>query len=80
MKVQDVPIYLDGIGTVQAFNTVPIKAQVNGTLLDLPVLEGQEVQKGAIVAEIDPAPYKAALDQALGAARQGCGAAAKRRA
>ena len=65
VKVQDVPIYLGGIGTVQAFNTVQVKAQVNGTLLDLPVLEGQEVQKGAIVAQIDPAPYKAALDQAL---------------
>ena len=65
VKVQDVPVYLDGIGTVQAFNTVQIKAQVNGTLLDLPVLEGQEAQKGEIVAQIDPAPYKAALDQAL---------------
>jgi multidrug efflux system membrane fusion protein len=65
VKAQDMPIYLDGIGTVQAFNTVQIKAQVNGTLLDLPVLEGREVQKGAIVAQIDPAPYKAALDQAL---------------
>lgn len=65
VKVQDVPVYLDGIGTVQAFNTVQIKAQVNGTLLDLPVLEGQEAQKGEIVAQIDPAPYQAALDQAL---------------
>ncbi|HTJ88910.1 MAG TPA: efflux RND transporter periplasmic adaptor subunit [Acidocella sp.] len=62
---QDVPVYLAGIGTVQAFNTVQIRAQVNGTLLALPVLEGQEVQKGDVVAEIDPAPYKAALDQAL---------------
>jgi multidrug efflux system membrane fusion protein len=61
---QDVPIYLAGIGTVQAINTVQIRAQVNGTLLALPVLEGQEVQKGDIVAEIDPAPYKAALDRA----------------
>ena len=64
-QLQDMPIYLEGIGTVQAFNTVQIKAQVNGTLLALPVPEGQEVQKGAIVAEIDPAPYQAALDQAL---------------
>ena len=62
---QDVPVYLAGIGTVEAFNTVQIRAQVNGTLLALPVLEGQEVQKGDIVAEIDPAPYKAALDQTL---------------
>jgi membrane fusion protein, multidrug efflux system len=65
VKVQDMPLYLDGIGTVQAFNTVLIRAQVNGRLLALPVLEGQKVQKGAIVAQIDPAPYQVALDQAL---------------
>src|SRR5580698_4055889 len=63
-QIQDVPVYLDGLGTVQAFNVVQIKAQVNGTLIALPVREGQEVHKGDIVAEIDPAPYKAALDQA----------------
>ncbi len=63
-KVQDVPVYLRGLGTVQAFNTVEIKAQVNGTLVSLPVREGQEVRQGDIVAEIDPRPYKAALDQA----------------
>jgi multidrug efflux system membrane fusion protein len=64
-KVQDVPIFLDGLGAVQAFNTVEVKAQVNGVLLDLPAHEGQEVQKGDVVARIDPAPYKAALDQAV---------------
>jgi multidrug efflux system membrane fusion protein len=64
-QVQDVPIYLDGLGTVQAFNVVQIKAQVNGTLIALPAREGQEVHKGDIVAEIDPTPYKAALDQAV---------------
>ncbi len=63
-KVQDVPIFLDGLGTVQAFNVVQIKAQVNGTLVALPAKEGEEVHKGDIVAEIDPRPYKAALDQA----------------
>src|ERR1700691_2959223 len=60
-QIQDVPVYLDGLGTVQAFNVVQIKAQVNGTLIALPVREGQEVHKGDIVAEIDTAPYKAAL-------------------
>jgi multidrug efflux system membrane fusion protein len=64
-QVQDVPIFLDGLGTVQAFNVVQIKAQVNGTLIALPAHEGQEVHKGDIVAEIDPTPYKAALDQAV---------------
>jgi multidrug efflux system membrane fusion protein len=63
-KVQDVPVFLDGLGTVQAFNVVQIKAQVNGTLVALPAKEGEEVHKGDIVAEIDPRPYKAALDQA----------------
>jgi multidrug efflux system membrane fusion protein len=64
-QVQDMPVFLDGLGTVQAFNVVEIKAQVNGTLIALPAREGQEVHKGDIVAEIDPRPYKAALDQAV---------------
>lgn len=64
-KVQDVPVLLDGLGTVQALNTVEIKAQVNGVIVALPAHEGQEVHKGDIVAEIDPRPYKAALDQAI---------------
>ena len=64
-KVQDVPVYARGLGTVQAFNTVVVKAQVTGTIVAIPVHEGQEVRKGMIVAEIDPRPYKAALDQAM---------------
>ena len=63
--VQDIPVYLDGLGTVQALNVVEVKAQVTGTLIALPAAEGQEVQKGDIVAEIDPRPYKAALDQVM---------------
>jgi len=64
VKTQDVSVYLRGIGTVQAFNTVEIKAQVNGLLVSLPAKEGQEVKPGDIVALIDQRPYKAALDQA----------------
>ncbi len=64
-KTQNVPIYLNGIGTVQAPNVVEIKAQVTGTLIALPVQEGAEVHKDDIVAEIDPRPFKAALDQAM---------------
>lgn len=63
-KSQDVPVELHGLGTVQAFNTVSIRAQVNGTLIAIPVQEGQEVHKGDVVAQIDPRPYQAALDQA----------------
>ncbi len=62
-KVQDVPVELRGLGTVQAFNMVEIKAQVTGTLVAIPVQEGQEVHQGDIVAQIDPRPYRAAVDQ-----------------
>jgi multidrug efflux system membrane fusion protein len=65
VQVRDVPVLLNGLGTVQALNVVEIKAQVNGTLIALPAREGQEVHKDDIVAEIDPRPYKAALDQAV---------------
>jgi multidrug efflux system membrane fusion protein len=63
-KVRDVPDYLDGLGTVQSLNIVQVTAQVNGTLIALPVEQGKEVKQGEIVAQIDPRPYQAALDQA----------------
>ena len=65
VQIKDFPVFLNGLGTVQALNTVEVKAQVNGTLIALPQQEGQEVHKGDIIAEIDPRPYKAALDQAM---------------
>jgi membrane fusion protein, multidrug efflux system len=64
-QIENVPIYLNGLGTVQPLNVVEIKAQVTGILIALPVKEGTEVREGDIVAEIDPRPYKAALDQAV---------------
>jgi membrane fusion protein, multidrug efflux system len=64
-RIQDVPVFLDGLGTVQAYNIDQIKAQVNGILIALPVHEGQEVKQGDLIAEIDPTPYRAALDQAV---------------
>ncbi len=69
-KTEDVPVYLRGIGTVQAFYAVAVKAQVNGVLLDVPVREGQEVKKGTVLAVIDPRPYKAALDRATATRQQ----------
>jgi membrane fusion protein, multidrug efflux system len=63
-QIQDVPIILSGLGTVQPLNVAQIKAQANGTLIALPVHEGQYVHQGDVLAEIDPRPYKAALDQA----------------
>src|SRR5271156_2232263 len=62
---RDVPIYYDALGTVQAYNTVAIRAQVTGQLISVDFRQGQEVRKGDVLARIDPAPYKAALDQAI---------------
>ncbi len=61
---QDVPIYLTGLGTVQALFTVGIHAQVDGKLQEVFFKEGQRVKKGDVLAKIDPRIYQAALDQA----------------
>jgi membrane fusion protein, multidrug efflux system len=63
-KHETVPVYLRGIGTVRALNAVEIRPQVGGTLLDVPVNEGDLVKKDTVLAVIDPRPYKAALDKA----------------
>jgi membrane fusion protein, multidrug efflux system len=61
---QDVPIYLRGLGSVQAFKSVVVRARVDGTLMEVPVAEGQEVKQGDLIAVIDPRPSQAALDAA----------------
>jgi multidrug efflux system membrane fusion protein len=61
---QDVPIFLDALGTVQAFNTVTVKPMVDGPLNAVNFTEGQTVKKGEVLAQIDPRTYQAALDQA----------------
>jgi multidrug efflux system membrane fusion protein len=61
---QDVPVYLTGLGTVQALFTVGIHAQVDGKLKEVFFQEGQRVQKGDVLAKIDPRLYQAALDAA----------------
>jgi len=62
---KDVPIYLDGLGTVQAFNTVTVRARVDGQVVKIAFTEGQEVHVGDVLAEIDPDPYRAALEQTI---------------
>ena len=62
---RDVPIYYDALGTVQALNTVAIRAQVTGQIVSVDFRQGQDVRKGDVLAQIDPAPFQAALDQAL---------------
>lgn len=66
VKRQDVPIYFNGIGTVQAYNTVTVKVRVDGQVKEIDFKEGQEVKTGDLLAVIDPAPYQAVYDQALG--------------
>jgi membrane fusion protein, multidrug efflux system len=61
---RDVPVFLTGVGTVQAYNDVLVRARVDGTLMQVPVTEGQDVKQGQLIALIDPRPYQAALDQA----------------
>jgi membrane fusion protein, multidrug efflux system len=65
VQKRDVPIYLDGIGTVQAYNTVTVHPQVSGTLTTVAFKEGQDVKKGDLIAVIDPRPFQAALDGAV---------------
>ncbi|MCK9907940.1 efflux RND transporter periplasmic adaptor subunit [Microbacteriaceae bacterium K1510] len=61
----DMPVYLNAVGTTKALNTVTVKAQVDGKLIEVNFKEGQDVKKGDVLARIDPVTYQAALDQAI---------------
>ncbi|HWM69157.1 MAG TPA: biotin/lipoyl-binding protein, partial [Steroidobacteraceae bacterium] len=67
VKRTDVPVYLDGLGTIQAFNTVTVTARVDGELQKIAFEEGKTVNKGDLLAQIDPRPFQAALELALAA-------------
>jgi multidrug efflux system membrane fusion protein len=66
VSTADVPVVVDALGTVTPLATVNVTPQVSGPLVRLPFKEGQMVRAGALLAEIDPRPYQAALDQARG--------------
>jgi len=66
VQQQTVPVFLSALGTVTAYNSVTINTRVSGQLLQVNFTEGQSVHKGQLLLEIDPRPYQAALDQAIG--------------
>jgi multidrug efflux system membrane fusion protein len=63
-ETKNIPVYLTGLGTVQAFNTVVVKVRVDGQLDKVAFTEGQDIKAGDLLAQIDPRPFQAALDQA----------------
>jgi membrane fusion protein, multidrug efflux system len=67
VAAQDVPVFLQGIGTVQAYNMVAIKSRVDGQIVKVNFKEGDEVKEGDPLFQIDPRPYEAALEQAQAA-------------
>jgi multidrug efflux system membrane fusion protein len=64
-RAADVPVYLDGVGTARALNTVLVKPQVEGKLISVSFIEGQDVPRGFVLAKIDPTTYQAQYDQAV---------------
>ena len=65
IKTADVPVTLDAIGTVQALNTVTVRPQVDGKLIEVAFTEGQDVKAGDVLARIDPTTYQAQYDQVV---------------
>ncbi len=70
VESRDVPIHLNGLGNVQGFNTVTIRSRVDGQLERVAFTDGQDVKAGDVLAQIDPRPFQAALDQTLARRKQ----------
>ena len=64
---RDVPVSINALAQAQGWQAVVVRAQVNGPLVQVPVREGADVQKGDLIAEIDPIPFRSQLTQAEGA-------------
>jgi membrane fusion protein, multidrug efflux system len=65
VKRADFPVLLQSIGKVQAYNTVLVRARVDGQIMKIAFNEGQMVKQGDLLAQIDPRPFQAALDQSV---------------
>lgn len=66
-EARDVPVYIRGLGTVQAYKTVAVKSRVDGQIVKVDFHEGQDVKEGDLLFQIDPRPYQAALDRVVAA-------------
>jgi membrane fusion protein, multidrug efflux system len=65
VKLADFPVYLNGLGTVEPYDTVTVRSRVDGEVIKVAFKQGHMVKEGDILVQIDPRPYQAALDQAL---------------